>query len=279
MSIIQSILLGIIQGLTEFIPVSSTAHLLIGQRLLGLEAGSELFTFTVLVQQGTLLALIVYYWTDLWTIGRAWVSDVWFGVLLRRRQPFKELHARLGWYLLLGTIPAALAGVLLKDLVEGLFRTPMVEASIRMLITIGLLLAAESFGRRNRRLDDLNWVDALWVGAAQVLSVFPGASRSGSTIAGGMLRGFDRPSAARFAFLLSVPIMLAAGAYETFDLLRSESVAGSLLPSIIAGIITAAVVGYLAIRWLLAYLARRPLYVFAIYCAFVLLGIAVFLIA
>jgi undecaprenyl-diphosphatase len=160
-----------------------------------------------------------------------------------------------------------------------LFSTPLVEASIRMLFTIGLLLAAEGFGRRNRKLDNLGWVDALWVGAAQVLSVFPGASRSGSTIAGGMLRGFDRPTAARFAFLLSIPIMLAAGAYETFDLLRSEHVAGSLVPSIIIGILTAAVVGYLAIRWLLGYLARRSLYVFAIYCAFFLLGIAVLLIA
>ena len=279
MSIIESILLGIIQGLTEFIPVSSTAHLLIVQRLLGLEAGSELFTFTVLVQQGTLLALIVYYWTDLWVIGRAWVKDLWFGVVLRREKLFIDPQARLGWYLLLGTIPAALAGVFLKDLVEVLFRTPLVEAAIRLLITIGLLLAAESFDRRNRKLNDLNWRDALWVGVAQVLSVIPGASRSGSTIAGGMLRGFDRPSAARFAFLLSVPIMLAAGAYETFGLMRSEHVAGSLIPSIVTGIITAAVVGYLAIRWLLGYLARRPLYVFAIYCAFVLLVIAILLIA
>jgi undecaprenyl-diphosphatase len=278
MTIIQSILLGIIQGLTEFIPVSSTAHLLISERILGLEAGSELFTFTVLVQQGTLLALIVYYGKDLWAIGRAWVNDVWFGIILRRRHPFKDSQARLGWCLLLGTIPAAVAGILLKNLVEELFHAPLVEASIRMLITIGLLLAAEGFGRRNRKLDDLGWADALCVGVAQVLSVFPGASRSGSTIAGGMLRGFDRPAAARFAFLLSVPIMLAAGAYETFDLLRSEHVAGSLMAPIVIGIITAAVVGYLAIRWLLSYLARRPLYVFAIYCAFFLLGIAVFLI-
>jgi undecaprenyl-diphosphatase len=278
MSIIHSILLGIIQGLTEFIPVSSTAHLLLGQRLLGLESGSDLFTFTVLVQQGTLLALIVYYWADLWAIGRAWVIDLCYGVILRRQPPFKDGQARLGWYLLLGTIPAAVAGLLLKDLVEKLFSSPLIEASIRMLITISLLLAAERFGSRTRKLENLSWVDALWIGAAQVLSVFPGASRSGSTIAGGMLRGLDRPSAARFAFILSIPIMLAAGGYETFDLLRSEHVASSMLPSILTGILTSAVVGYLAIRWLLGYLARRPLYVFAIYCTFVLLGIAMLMI-
>jgi undecaprenyl-diphosphatase len=278
MSIIQSILLGIIQGLTEFIPVSSTAHLLIGQRLLGLEANSNLFTFTILVQQGTLLALIIYYWADLWAIVRAWLLDAWYGLILRRQPRFKDPQARLGWYLLLGSIPAAVAGVLLKDLVEVLFNSPLVEASIRMLLTISLLLAAERFGKRNRKLSELTWKDTLWVGAAQVLSVFPGASRSGSTIAGGMLRGLERPAAARFAFLLSVPIMLGAGAYETFDLLRSQHVAASLVPSILTGILTAAVVGYLAIRWLLSYLARRPLYIFAIYCAFVLLGLAILMI-
>jgi undecaprenyl-diphosphatase len=251
----------------------------LGQRLLGLESGNDLFAFTVLVQLGTLLALIAYYWMDLWAIGRAWLLDLWKGVILRQQKPFASSQARMGWYLLLGTIPAAIAGVLLKNLVEALFNSPLVEASIRLLITVGLLLAAERFGKRNRNLDDLNWLDALWVGIAQVLSVFPGASRSGATITGGMLRGLDRPAAARFAFLLSVPIMLAAGGYETFDLLRSEHVASSLLPSILIGILTAAIVGYLAIRWLLGFLARRPLYVFAIYCTFAVLGIAVLMIA
>lgn len=275
MTILNSILLGIIQGLTEFIPVSSTAHLLIGQRLLGLGNGHEFFIFNVLVQLGTLLALIIYYLADLWSIGRAWLLDVWNGMVLRRQQAFKEPLARLGWYILLGTIPAVVAGVLLKHLVEALFRTQLLEALIRLLITAILLLTAEIFGRRNRKLTDLKWVDALWVGIAQVLAVFPGASRSGSTITGGMLRGFDRPAAARFAFLLSVPVMIAAGGYETLDLLRSEHVASTLLPSILIGIIVAAIVGYLSIRWLLGYLARRPLYIFVIYCSVVVVGITV----
>jgi len=276
MTIFNSILLGIIQGLTEFIPVSSTAHLLIGQRLLGLGTGRELFIFTVLVQQGTLLALIVFYLTDLWSIGRAWLFDLW--LVIHRQQAFIDEKARLGWYILLGTIPAVVAGIVFKPLVEALFRTPMVEALIRLLITTVLLLVAEGFGRRNRKLAELKWVDALWVGIAQALAVFPGASRSGTTISGGMLRGFDRPSAAKFAFLLSVPVMLAAGAYETFDMLRSEHVASTMLPSLLTGILVAAVVGYLAIRWLLGYLARRPLYVFAIYCTIVMLGIVVLMV-
>ena len=275
MNILDSILLGIIQGLTEFIPVSSTAHLLIGQRLLGLTTDSGMFSFTVLIQLGTLFALIVYYWTDLWSIGKAVLSDIWYGLLTRRQQPFKNQQALLGWYILLGTIPAALAGLLMKNLIESLFKTQLVEALIRLLITTILLLVAEIFGHRNRKMVDLKWTDGLWVGIAQVLAVFPGSSRSGSTIAGGMLLNLDRPTAARFAFLLSVPVMLAAGAYETFDLLRSQHVAGSLVPSILIGILVSAVVGYLSIRWLLNFLARRPLYIFAAYCGIVVIVIAI----
>ncbi len=279
MTILQSILLGIVQGLTEFIPVSSSAHLLIGQHLMKLDPGGDYLTYTVLVQLGTLLALIVYYWKDLWRILVAWLRDLINGLILRRQKPFNDAEARMGWFLIIGTIPAAVAGLLFKHLIEQLFSTPLVEAAIRILITIVLLLLAERFGRRSRTLASLTWLDALWVGIAQILSVFPGASRSGSTISGGMLRGLDRPSAARFAFLLSVPIMLAAGGYESFDLLRHGQVASSLLPAILAGIATAAIVGYLAIRWLLNYIARRPLYVFAVYCTVVLLGIAILLVA
>lgn len=278
MTILQSIILGIIQGLTEFIPVSSTAHLLISQHLLGLAATRELFIFTVLVQQGTLIALIVFYWSDIWEIGRAWLRDIWHGFFLRDSKPFTNPHARLGWYLILGSVPAALAGLLLKDQVEALFRTPLVEALIRLLITIVLLLTAEYIGKRNRKLENMNWLDALWVGVMQVLAVFPGASRSGSTIAGGMIRGFDRPAAARFAFLLSVPVFLAAGFYETVDLIRHYHLSSNILPSILTGMLTAAVVGYLAIRWLLAYLAKRPLYSFVVYCAIITLGIAILLV-
>jgi undecaprenyl-diphosphatase len=263
MNLLYSLLLGIIQGLTEFIPVSSTAHLLLAQRLMGLESDNAAFIFTVLVQQGTLLALIVYFWADLWGIVRSWLTALW------RRRPFSDPQARLGWFLILGTIPALAAGAVFKPLVERLFSTPLVEAAIRLSITAVLLFVAERLGRRDRKLDTLNWKDALWVGCAQVLSVFPGASRSGSTIAGGMIRNLDRPAAARFAFLLSVPVMLAAGGYETLDLLKSQHVAAILLPSLLVGITTAAVVGYLAIRWLLGYLTRRPLLVFAIYCGVV----------
>jgi undecaprenyl-diphosphatase len=172
----------------------------------------------------------------------------------------------LGWYIILATIPGLIGGILFKDLLEQLFSDPGMAAIIRLFLTAGLLLIAERFGQRQRQLESLGWKDALWVGAAQVLSVFPGASRSGSTITGGMLRNFDRSSSARFAFLISIPIMLAAGAYEALDLRKVADLA-SFLPAVLVGFVVAAIVGYLAIRWLLNYLVRRPLYDFALYCA------------
>jgi undecaprenyl-diphosphatase len=225
-----------------------------------LEADEAAFSFTILVQLGTLVALMAYFWKDLWDLASAVLLGLW------HRRPFDDPQARLGWYIILGTFPALLVGWALKPLVEQLFRNPAQEAIIRLLLTAILLLLAEILGRRNRGLASLGWMDALWVGCAQALAVFPGASRSGATIAGGMTRHFDRPAAARFGFLLSIPVMLAASGYEIIDLLRSQHLGASFLPSIFVGMLTAAVVGFLAIHWLLSYLSRRPLYIFSIYC-------------
>ncbi len=260
MTLLQALLLGIIQGLTEFLPVSSTAHLLIAQKLLGVEAGDISFAFTILVQLGTLLALIIYFWRDLWGIVRAVLIGLW------QRKPFADAQARLGWYLVIGTIPAVVVGLIFKPLVERLFTNFTLEAVIRLIMTVILLLVAEWLAKRNRKLDTIGWKDALWVGCAQALSVFPGASRSGATIAGGMTRGFDRSSAARFAFLLSVPVMLGAGGYETFDLLTSGHLSAAVWLPVLVGLIAAAIVGFFAIHWLLKFLAQRPLTVFAVYC-------------
>jgi undecaprenyl-diphosphatase len=268
MTIFQSFILGIIQGLTEFIPVSSTAHLLIGQRLMGIPANDTgLFIFNVLVQLGTLLALIVYFWKDLWAILKAFFA-----------RPFSTPLNRLAWYIIIATIPALIFGYLLKSTVEALFQTQLLEAAIRLLITAVLLALAEWLGKRNRTLEKMTWLDALFVGLAQVLAVFPGASRSGTTISGGMARGLDRTSAARFAFLMSVPVMLAAGGYESLDLLKLPHLS-SFLPLVAIGFIFAAVVGWFAIRWLLGYLTKHSLYVFAIYCAVVGAACLIFAIA
>jgi undecaprenyl-diphosphatase len=260
MTLLHAFLLGIIQGLTEFIPVSSTAHLLIGQRLLGLPADDVMFSFLVIVQLGTLISIFVFYWKDLLAIAKATLD-------FRRSTPERNL----GFYIVLATIPALLAGYLLKDAVEEFFRQPMLQASIRLFTAAVLLTLAEWLTKKNRTLESMTWFDALFIGVMQIIAVFPGASRSGTTISGGMFRGFDRPSAARFAFFMSVPVILAAGGYEMLDVIQMPNLA-QFLPLLAVGFVTAAIVGWFAIKWLIDYLSQRSLYVFAIYCAVV--GIA-----
>lgn len=261
MTIFHAVLLGIIQGLTEFIPVSSTAHLLITQKLLNIPADDTMFSFLVIVQLGTIVSLFAFYWKDLLSIARATLD-------FRNLGDFGSLkpEAKLGWYIILATIPALLAGYLLKDKVEELFKQPMLQTSIRLFTAAILLTLAEWLTKKNRTLDSMTWLDALAVGLFQIIAVFPGASRSGTTISGGMFRGFDRPSAARFAFLISVPVMLAAGGYEMLDVIQMPNL-GEFLPLLAVGFVTAAIVGWFAIKWLIDYLSKRSLYVFAIYCA------------
>jgi undecaprenyl-diphosphatase len=266
MNIIQSFLLGILQGLTEFIPVSSTAHLLIGQKILGIPSSDAIFSYLVLVQLGTVLSLIIYFWKDLWKILLATLSSIKY--LFERNTNKMDMNARLGWFIIIATIPALVFGFLLKSAVEALFKTPLLEAGIRLIITAVILGLAEWLSRRNRSIEKMTWLDALFIGIAQVLAVFPGASRSGTTIGAGMARGLDRPSAARFAFLMSVPVMLAAGGYQSLDLLKMSGL-GSFLPVLAIGFATAAVVGWLAIKWLLGYLNKHSLYIFTGYCAIV----------
>ncbi len=262
MTIMQALILGIIQGVTEFLPVSSSAHLVIAPYLFGWKIPQEeIFPFDVLVQLGTLLAVIVYFRRDLWEIIRAVIIGI------KDRRPFADPQARLGWYILLATVPAGIFGLLVKNLVEQAFNSPRATAFF-LFGTALILILAELFGRRTRGLDSLTWKDALWIGLAQAVSVYPGISRSGSTIAGGMLRKLERPSAARLSFLMMIPVMLAAGFLSLLDLHKVPNFS-SFLPSIVTGFITAAVVGYLAIRWLLRFLGKRPLYIFAIYCAIV----------
>lgn len=255
MTFFHALILGLIEGLTEFIPVSSTAHMLVAQRIFNIPSDRAMFSFLILVQIGPLLALLIYFWKDLWGSFMAFFA-----------KPFSTPENKLAWYIIIATIPALVAGVLLKDVVERLFTNPLLEAALRLFAAAILLFLAEWLGRRLRNLDSMTWFDALIVGLFQVLAVFPGSSRSGSAISGGMLRNFDRPAATRFAFLMSAPVMLAAGAYQTISVLKLN-----LLPTILAplavGFVVAAVVGWLSIGWLINYVGRHSLNVFAVYCA------------
>jgi len=266
MSIFQAIVFGILQGLTEFLPVSSTAHLLIAQTIMGLPADEAMFSFLVIIQWGTLLSLLVFFYRDLWEILHAVLISL--GPLLKRQAPKWTSQARLGWHILLATLPALLAGYLLKDAVEALFQTPLREAAIRLLTAALLLVLAEGLTKKSRHIENMTWLDALVIGLFQVIAIFPGASRSGTTISSGMFCGLERKSAARFAFLMSIPVMLAAGAYQMLDLPRLPDLT-NFLSLLTAGFISAAIIGWLAVKWLLAYLNKHSLYIFAAYCALI----------
>jgi undecaprenyl-diphosphatase len=265
MSLLQALVLGIVQGLTEFLPISSSAHLVLVPWALGWRFNPDAaFVFDVLVQLGTLVAVIVYFRADLLALVRAGIRGLLSG------RPLADPESRLAWLIALATVPAALAGVLIQPLVEEAFARPTV-VSAELLVTAAFLWIGERLGRRARRLETLTALDALWVGVAQAVALFPGISRSGSTIAAGLGRNLTRTDAARLSFLMSVPVMIGAGAIASLDLVASPT-ASSQLPSLAVGFVAAAIVGYLSIRWLLGYLTRHPLSVFAAYCLVV--GIA-----
>ena len=266
MTIFHSILLGIVQGFTEFIPVSSTAHLFITSSLLGLPSDDRTFSFNVIVQLGTVVSLIAFFWKDIWKIVNAFLEGV------RVKKPFDDFHSRLGWLIIVATIPAVIVGLLLQGFVEKMITDPLLWAGIRLVFTAALLAFVEYFDKKSRTLEDATWLDALFVGLFQVLAIIPGASRSGSTIAGGMVRGFDRPSAARFAFLMSAPILAAAGAYESVKVIQLPNTT-EFFPYLLTGFVTSAIVGWVSIKWLLGYLRKHSLYPFVVYC--LMLGVVV----
>jgi undecaprenyl-diphosphatase len=260
MTVIQAIVLGIVQGLTEFIPVSSSGHLVLVPWLLGWDIPHDVaFVFDVLVQLGTLVAVFAYFRGDLWAIARGVVLG------LAARRPLGTPEARLGWLVAAATVPAVVLGFALKGYFEGTFSNAWTTAA-QLLLTAALLVASERLGKRLRGLETVNGMDALVVGLMQALALLPGVSRSGATIAGGLGRGLDRPAAARFSFLMSVPVMLGAGVIAANDLAAIPN-AGEYVAPILAGFAVAAVVGYAAIAWLLRYLSNGSLYGFAAYCA------------
>ena len=272
MSLLQAFVLGIVQGLTEYLPVSSSAHLVLVPWALGWEfEPNAAFAFDVLVQLGTLVAVIVYFWKDLMQMLRAVFQA------LRERRLTQDPYIRLAAWIVLGTIPAVIAGVALKDAVESAFASP-VATSTFLLVTAVLLFIAERIGKRVRPLESLTWKDAVWIGLAQAVSIFPGISRSGATISAGVMRDLERPAAARFSFLLSIPVMIGAGALALADLARLPS-AASFAPALVIGFVSAAIVGYASIHWMLGFVTRHSLAVFSAYCAIIgLLGLGLGLI-
>jgi undecaprenyl-diphosphatase len=251
----QALILGIVQGLTEFLPISSTAHLRVVPALLGWpDPGAA---FTAVTQIGTLVAVLAYFWADIVRLTR--------GVFLG------NADGRLAWMIVAGTVPIVVAGVFLKRYIEGPFRSLYVVAAALIVLALVLMVAEVRLRWRTRRglplreLPELTWGDALLVGLAQALALVPGTSRSGITLTAGLLLGLSRPTAARFSFLLSLPSVLAAAVYELYkerhDLLASQADASNLLlATVVAG-----VVGYAAIAFLMRYLKTHSTYLFIAY--------------
>ncbi len=265
MNLFQALLLGLVQGATEFIPVSSSGHLVLVPWLLGWDKAPLAFDTTV--HWGTLVAVVAVFWRDLWGLLWAGLDELRAGsarlrgqVVVGRPTP----QGRLAWAIVLGSLPAALAGFFLQDFFEDLFGKPTAAAGL-LLATAAILTFSEWLGGRGRPLLAIGWLDALFVGLAQALAIMPGISRSGATIAAGLVRDVGREAAARFSFLLSTPVILGAGLFKLLDLAETGGL-GDLAGALVVGFVVAAVSGYVCIRWLLAYLARRPLYVFAAYC-------------
>jgi undecaprenyl-diphosphatase len=269
MTVLQALILGIVQGLTEFLPISSSGHLVLVPYLLNWQIPEgQVFVFDVLVQLGTLVAVIVYFWKHLWNIFTAFITNFW------KREAYGRSEVRLGWYIILATIPAVALGLLFKDTVEAAFSNPRMTAMF-LAFTALLLIVAERIGKRSKSLEKVTWLDSLIVGFFQVLAFFPGVSRSGATITGGMARDMDRPTAARFSFLIAVPVMIGAGALTIIDLFEVPNLGEFIAPMAI-GFLAAALVGYLSIHWLLRYLAKNPLYYFAGYLVLVSTLVLVF---
>jgi len=272
MTILQAIVLGIVQGLTEFIPVSSTAHLVFAARVLNLYGGSaqtlqaEQTTATIaVIQLGTLLAVLIYFSRDIVNITRAFVTDH-FALLSGRAEPEKPRlsnDAWLGWLVIIGSIPVGIVGLFFKEQIEGPF-TKNLWVIATMMIVVGLLLTiAELVGKRDHGMTQLGVKDALAVGCAQVLALIPGSSRSGSTIMGGLFAGQTRETAARFSFLLSIPAIAASGLLElneAIEKLPAGSYGALLVATVVSGI-----VGYASIWFLLRFLRTHSTGVFIVY--------------
>lgn len=261
MSWIQALLLGLLQGATEFLPVSSSGHLVLVPWLLGWPAPG--LAFDTLVHWGTAVAVVGYFWRDWLEL----LKGAWEAV---RSRSLNDPRARLALWIVVATVPGALAGWLLEDFFEGMFARPAAAAGF-LLVTASILTLVESWSRREKELPQMTWLDALLVGLAQAAAILPGISRSGSTIAAGMARGQKRQHAARFSFLLSTPVILGAGLLQLTNLAEVGGLTGQL-PMLVVGFLAALLAGLACIHFLLRYLQRRPLYPFAIYCALVGLG-------
>ncbi|GAA2829603.1 undecaprenyl-diphosphate phosphatase [Kribbella solani] len=261
MTIWDSIILGIVEGLTEFLPVSSTGHLTIVSKMLGLKIDDPAITgYTAVIQIGAIAAVVLYFWKDIRRIAVAWVRG------LANPEHRGEFDHRMGWYVIVGSLPIVLVGFLARDLISGPLRSLWWVAGALIGWSF-VMVAAERLSSKARPLERITLVDAIVMGVVQCLALIPGVSRSGATISAGLFRGLDRVAATRIAFLLGIPALVGAGVYELKDALNG----GVGAVPLIVGTVVSFVVAYASVAWLLRFVAKHTIEVFAFYR--VLLGI------
>jgi undecaprenyl-diphosphatase len=256
-SLLEAIVLGIVQGLTEFLPISSTAHLRIVPAFAGWEDPGA--AFTAVTQLGTMLAVVIYFRHDLSRIARAWAGS------LRSRERRRTLDARLGWFIVVGTVPISIFGVVFKDQIETGARD-LYLIGVALIVLALVLLLAEKVSTHQRRLEELSTRDGMAIGFAQALALIPGVSRSGATITAGLFAGLSRPAAARFSFLLSVPAVVLSGAFEGASIAGGEEDGAEAgLGALVIATLLAFLSGYASIAFLLRFLANHSTLVFVVY--------------
>ena len=266
MSVIEAIFLGILQGLTEFLPISSTGHLTIAGKLMGLisvENPERWTSFIAVIQLGTLLAIIIYFWNDLWNILIDFFKE---NLFQRKKYSDQNVNSRLGWLIIIGSIPVVIIGLGFQDVIEGALTKNLYVIAASLIILALILALAERVGKFTRDLKDITWKDSLLIGFAQSLALIPGSSRSGTTITAGIFVGLKRETAARFSFLLSVPAIFGSGLLQFYESLEYINFDGWL--NLIVATIAAAISGYFTIAFLLSFLKKHSTMVFVFYRIF-----------
>ncbi len=254
MSILHAFVLGLVQGLSEFLPISSSGHLAIIPRLFNWADPG--LGFDIALHWGTLLAVLAYFWQDVWLIIRGFFHSL----MPSTRDLKNNIYQKLAWLLILSSIPAAIIGYLLESRAEEAGMRDLVRVALTLAVFGLVLLTADRLGKKTKNLDRITWLDSLWIGISQALAIFPGVSRSGSTIATGLALGFKREDAARFSFLMSIPIIFGAGLVKIKDF-----GVGVTTVELTVGFLTAALFGFLSIKYMLRYLAKHDYKIFVWY--------------
>lgn len=275
MTFFESVFLGIVQGLTEFIPISSTGHLTLAGKLMNLISPAEpekWTSFIAVIQLGTLLAVFIYFWKDIWNIVSEFLQD---NLYSPKRFKNQGRDSRLGWMIIIGNIPIVLIGLFFKDIIEGSFTKNLEVIAISLIALALLLFWAEKAADHTKSLYKISAANAFIVGITQVFSLIPGSSRSGTTITGGLFLGFTRETAARFSFLLGIPAILASGVLEFYESI--EYINTDYLIDLMVAAIAACISGYLSIDFLIKFLRKNTTYVFIVYRIVLGLTILVFI--